>query len=131
MLNSVCLVGRAGSDPEIKTFSSGSILAELRMALTRPGKDKGTTETDWFQVKLWGQPAETAKAYLKKGHLFGITGELQEEHWESNGQKRSKVVVVARTLKLMQPKDSQPAQTKSEEPEDIFGSSDDDEETPF
>ncbi len=111
MINSVVLVGRAGDDPAVRAFASGSMLAELSMAVDRQGKD-GDRKTDWFSVKLWGKPAEIARDYVRKGHLFGITGELQQETWTGdNGAKRSKIVVIAHKLKLMQPKraDDQPA----------------------
>ena len=126
MINNVVLVGRAGANPTIKTFNSGSKVAELNMALNRGSKDK--QETDWFHVKFWDKQAEIAEAYIKKGHLFGVTGELQEEKWEKNGQEQRRVVVIGRTLKLMQPKDTGTPAPKKEEPADSFGSED---ECPF
>lgn len=134
MINSVVLVGRAGGDPSVKTFNSGAKVAEINMALDRyQGKDKEKA-TDWITVKMWSTEyqklADTAQEYIKKGHLFGIVGELQQETWEDNGNKRSKIVVVARQLKLMQPKsgNTTPATTQ-EEAEDIFGAGTD--EIPF
>lgn len=120
MINSVALVGRAGGDPSVRTFESGSKVAEINMALTRPGKD-GKKETDWIQVKVWGKAAEVAEQYIKKGHLFGVTGELQQESWTKDGDKRSKIVVVARQLKLMQPKNEGNAQSEDTSDADIFG----------
>lgn len=117
MINNVVLVGRAGGDPEAKTFSSGSKVVSLNMACNRPTKEK---ETDWFQVKIWGKAAETAEKYIKKGHLFGVEGRLQQETWEDNGNKRSKVVVVANAVRLMQPKSEGDVSAK-EESDDIFG----------
>lgn len=117
MINNVVLVGRAGSKPETTSFSSGAIVCEIRMALNRQVKEEQVT--DWFTVKIWGKSAETAAKYIQKGHLFGITGELQEETWQQDGQKRSKIIVVARSLKLMQPKNKddqeQEQETSSEE----------------
>lgn len=101
MLNNVSLVGRAGKDPEIKNFQSGSKVATLNMAVTRPTKEK---ETDWFTVKIWGNQAEIASKYIKKGHVFGVTGSLRTEEWEKDGTKHSKVVVVANQVTLLNPK---------------------------
>ncbi len=122
MINNVVLVGRAGADPTIKTFSSGAQLVELNMAVNRGGKDK--QETDWFQIKIWGKVAEIAEQYVKKGHLFGIIGELQQERWEKNGEKLSKVVVVARGLKLMQPKGDEKEESTADGVSDMFDSAD-------
>lgn len=123
MINSVALVGRAGKDPDSKSFSSGAKCVNLTMAVNRPTKEK---ETDWFDIQLWGLQAEIAEKYIKKGHLFGIQGNLKQETWEKDNQKHSKIVVVGHVLRLMQPKseggaegppaDEQPAQA------DIFGS---------
>jgi single-strand DNA-binding protein len=114
LINNVVLVGRAGTNPEVKHFNSGAVVCEIRMAVNRQVKDEQVS--DWFTVKIWGKPAEVAAKYIEKGHLFGITGELQEEKWEQDGQKRSKIIVAARTLKLMQPKnkDEQEQESSSE-----------------
>ena len=105
MINQVTLVGRAGKDPDCKTFNNGKIVCNLSMAIKRPAAGEDKTETDWFHIKLWGKQAEVAQKFLKKGHLFGVIGELREEKWEDNGSKRSKVVVHGNRFILMQPKD--------------------------
>lgn len=72
-INSVVLVGRAGKDPEIKYFESGSVKASFSLAVNRPTANK---ETDWFNVELFGRQAEFAGEYVKKGQLLGIIGRL-------------------------------------------------------
>ena len=37
-INSVTLVGRAGRDPEVKYFESGTVVANLTMAVNRRNK---------------------------------------------------------------------------------------------
>jgi single-strand DNA-binding protein len=115
MLNNVSLVGRAGKDPEIKNLNSGSKVAIVTMACTRPTKER---ETDWITVKIWGKQAEIAQQYLKKGHLFGINGSIRNEEWESNGEKRSRLVVVANNITLLSPKSSK---KDGDTAEDYFG----------
>lgn len=119
MINNVVLVGRAGADPEITTFASGSKVASVNIALSR--KAKGEKVTDWFQVKFWDKNAEIAEQYLKKGHLFSVTGELHLDNWEDkNGEKKSKPLIVGR-LTLMQPKGDDGAKQTTL---DIFGGTD-------
>ncbi len=101
MINNVVIVGRAGKAPELKTFSSGAQVASLSMAIKRPTKED---ETDWIDVKIWGKSAEIAQKYIKKGDLFGVEGRLHQETWEQEGQKRSKLIVAANNVRLMQPK---------------------------
>lgn len=133
MINNVVLVGRAGRDPEIREFNNGNKLAELSMAVQR-----NKEETDWFDIKIWGKAADTAANYIKKGHIFGVIGRLQQEKWESEGQKRSKVTVHVHSISLspksmnseqttQEPKSNSKA-TSDEDLDDIFGSGD---EIPF
>ncbi len=111
-MNNVCLVGHAGKDPDVKVFEGGKTKVTISMAVQRPTKDK---QTDWFDIEIWEKQAEIAKQYLKKGHRFGIVGRLQQQTWEDNGSKRSKVTVVARDLQLLQPKADGTEQDQNEE----------------
>jgi len=89
------------------------------MAINRVTKKGEDQITDWFTIKIWGDAAGVAGEYIKKGHLFGIVGELQEEKWEKDGEKRSKIIVVAQRLKLMEPK------AKGEQEQESSSESDD------
>ena len=68
-VNSVTLVGRAGRDPEVRYFESGSMVANLTMAVNRRSRDD---EPDWFNLEIWGKQAQVAADYVKKGSLIGI-----------------------------------------------------------
>jgi len=129
LINTIVLVGRAGADPQIKTFESGNKIAEIRMAVNRQGRENGTEETDWFSVRFWANTAETAEKYVKKGDLFGVTGELRLEKWESNGEKHSRPVIAGKRLTLM-PKSQAAAPQQKQSAEDIFSGLSD-EELPF
>ena len=48
-VNSVTLVGRAGRDPEVRYFESGSMVANLTMAVNRRSRDD---EPDWFNLEI-------------------------------------------------------------------------------
>lgn len=113
MLATATLVGRAGSDPKITHFNSGSSLAEVNMAVDRYERGKEEPVTDWWTVKIWGKPAERAERYLKKGQLFAVSGELIIERWESHGNKHSKPVVVASQFKLGPKKSDQGSEQSS------------------
>ena len=54
-VNSVTLVGRAGRDPEVRYFESGSMVANLTMAVNRRSRDD---EPDWFNLEIWGKQAQ-------------------------------------------------------------------------
>ncbi len=99
-VNSVTLVGRAGRDPEVRYFESGSVVANLTMAVNRRGRDE---EPDWFNLEIWGKQAQVAADYVKKGSLIGITGSFKLDRWndKKNGEERSKPVVRVDRLELM------------------------------
>jgi single-strand DNA-binding protein len=98
--NSVCLVGRAGRDPEVRYFESGSVVANLSLAVNRRSRDD---EPDWFNLEIWGKQAGVAADYVRKGSLLGITGSLRFDRWtdKSTGEERSKPVIRVDRLELL------------------------------
>jgi len=99
-INSVTLVGRAGRDPEVKYFESGTVVANLTMAVNRRNRDD---EPDWFNLEIWGKQAQIAADYVKKGSLIGITGSFKLDSWKdrNTGEDRTKPVVRVDRLELL------------------------------
>ena len=99
-INSVTLVGRAGRDPEVKYFESGTVVANLTMAVNRRNKND---EPDWFNLEIWGKQAQVAADYVKKGSLIGITGSFKLDSWKdrNTGEDRNKPVVRVDRLELL------------------------------
>ena len=99
-INSVTLVGRAGRDPEVKYFESGTVVANLTMAVNRRNRDD---EPDWFNLEIWGKQAQIAADYVKKGSLIGITGSFKLDSWKdrNTGEDRNKPVVRVDRLELL------------------------------
>ena len=96
----VCLVGRAGRDPEVRYFESGSMVANLTLAVNRASRDD---EPDWFDLAVWDKQAQVAADYVRKGSLLGITGSFTLDRWtdRSTGEERSKPVVRVVRLDLL------------------------------
>lgn len=94
-INSVALVGRLTKDAEYKTVSERTV-ATISLASSR---DKD--ETDFFEVSYWGKGAEAVREYLKKGRQVVVNGRLRQNRWENNGQKQSKIIVVAESVQLV------------------------------
>ena len=99
-VNSVTLVGRAGRDPEVRYFESGSMVANLTMAVNRRSRDD---EPDWFNLEIWGKQAQVAADYVKKGAFLGIIGSFKLDRWtdRSSGEERSKPVIRVDRLELL------------------------------
>ena len=99
-VNSITLVGRAGRDPDVRYFESGTVLANLTLAVNRRSRDE---EPDWFNLEIWGRTAQIAADYVKKGSLLGIVGSLKLNHWKDrdSGEDRSRPVIRVERLELL------------------------------
>lgn len=99
-INIVHLVGRAGRDPEVKYFDSGSVKCTLTLAVNRLKRDD---PPDWFELEIWGKTAEIAANYVKKGGLIGIQGSMKIETWSdrNTGANRSKPIIRVEKLDLL------------------------------
>jgi single-strand DNA-binding protein len=63
-MNSVNLIGRAGSDIELRYLPKGTAVADVNLAVTDGyGEHKKTL---WIGITFWGKTAETASKYVKK-----------------------------------------------------------------
>ena len=51
--------------------------------------------TDYVDIVAWGPLAERVAQYMTKGRRCLVQGRLQSRSWEQEGQKRSKVEVLA------------------------------------
>ena len=99
-INTVNLVGRAGREPDVRYFESGSTVANFTLAVNRRSRDE---EPDWFNLEVWGKQAQIAADYVRKGSLIGITGSLKIDSWKdkSTGEDRYKPVIRVDRLNLL------------------------------
>ena len=99
-INAINLVGRAGRDPEVRYFESGSIVANFTLAVNRRSRNE---EPDWFNLEIWGKQAQIAADYVKKGSLLGISGSFKLDQWrdKTSGENKSKPVIRVDRLELL------------------------------
>lgn len=103
-LNKVMLIGNLGADPEIRTFSNGGKVANLRIATSETWKDRQTGErkekTEWHSVAIFSEGlVGVVERYLKKGSKVFVEGKLQTRKWQDqNGQDRYSTEVVIQGL---------------------------------
>lgn len=102
-LNSVFLIGRLTRDVELTYLQSGSAVARFSLAVNRSTKsgDQWVDEASYFDVSLYGKQAESLKQYLLKGKQIGVQGSLKQDRWEKDGQKFSKVAIIANNVELL------------------------------
>jgi single-strand DNA-binding protein len=106
-INSVVLVGRITKDcgSDERSFSyigNGTAKAVVNIAVNRGVKkgDKWEDETSFFDVTIWGKTAENLKPRLTKGTQITVSGYLKQDRWEKDGQKQSRVQVVADMVEI-------------------------------
>ncbi len=101
-VNKVILVGNLGADPDIREFSNGGKVCNLRLATSENWKDRATGEnrerTEWHAVSIFSEPlANIAQQYLRKGSKVYIEGKLETRKWsDQNGQDRYTTEIVLR-----------------------------------
>lgn len=102
-LNSVALVGRLTRDAELSYLPSGMAVAAMSVAVNRSRRenDQWIEEANFFDISYFGKSAEALKQYLTKGKQIAVQGALKQDRWEKDGQKFSKVRIVANSVQLL------------------------------
>ena len=104
-INKAIVVGRLGSDPEVKTTSGGHNVARLSVATTEKwsnAEGQRQERTEWHRVVVWGKMAEICGRYLSKGRQIYVEGRLQTRSWEDQqGVKRYSTEIVARDIQFL------------------------------
>jgi len=123
-LNQVQLIGRLTRDAEQTYTKSGAALAKFSLAVNERRKqgDEWVDYAHFIDCTLWGKRAESLAKYLTKGSQIGVVGSLDQQRWEKDGVKRSKVEVKVFDVTLLG--------SKSDESGPFLGSKND-EAAPF
>lgn len=102
-INSVVIVGRLTRDAELKYTNTGTAVTKFSLAVNRSRKegDQWVDEASFFDVNLWGRRGESLNQYLQRGTRVAVTGELRQDRWEQDGQKRSRVFIHANNIQLL------------------------------
>lgn len=102
-LNVVALVGRLTRDSESRFSGSGTQILSFSVAVGRRVKkgEQWTDETSFFDMAVFGKTAENMAKYLVKGQQVAIQGSLEQQRWEKDGAKMSKVSVHVDSIQLI------------------------------
>jgi single-strand DNA-binding protein len=104
-INRIVLVGRLTRDPELRALPSGVSVCGLRVACSSSRKDaegEYHEKPNFFDVSVYGGPAESVSRYTRKGSRVAIDGRLEWREWETpDQQKRQAVSVVAETVQFL------------------------------
>jgi len=104
-VNKVILVGNLGADPEVRYSSTGTAVANFRIATSEnwTNKEGGKeTRTDWHRVVAFGKLGEICAEYLRKGKQVYVEGKLRTRSWDDKeGNKRWITEVVASNMVML------------------------------
>jgi len=107
MFQQVILAGRLGKDPELKETQSGKKVAAFSVATEDSYKDNSGTwqkKTEWHNVVVWGNRAETVAQYLSKGSAVVVVGRLQTRSWGEGDEKKYRTEIVADRVQFLDKK---------------------------
>ena len=105
-LNKVMLIGRLGTEPELRVTQQGTPITTFRLAVGRQWRDSDgqqRDETDWFTIVAWNRLAEICSEHLSKGARVYIEGRMQNRSWDDaqTGEKRYRTEVVASDMIML------------------------------
>lgn len=102
-LNQVVLIGNCVRDVAISYTQGGMCIGKLSLASNRSVKQNGqwVSEVSYFDVTIFGKTAENLQPYLLKGQKIAISGILNQDRWEKDGVRYSKIGIIANTVQLL------------------------------
>jgi single-strand DNA-binding protein len=99
MSNHISITANLTRDPELRFLPSGTATVDLSVADNRRYFNRSSNEwdeeTSYFDVVAYGELAEHVAESFHRGDRAVIIGRLRQEHWGKDGQKDSKVRIVA------------------------------------
>ena len=109
-INKVILIGRLGSDPEIRYTPSGVAVANFSVATSEEWKDKDSGEkkerTEWHRIVAWRRLGEICGEYLSKGKQVYVEGRIQTRSWEDkDGNKKYTTEIIANDIQFLGSRD--------------------------
>ena len=110
-INTLTIIGRLThdiSDNKFNYTAGGTARLSLNIAVNRRQKNGGewSDKVSFFDVTIWGKIAESIKKYLIKGKQIAVQGYLEQQRWEKNGQRYSRVCIIAEQIQLLSYKDT-------------------------
>jgi single-strand DNA-binding protein len=104
-INRVVLTGNLTRDPELRSTGGGLSVCKLGIAVNTRRKNGATgaweEKPNYFRVTVFGAQGENCAQYLKKGRPVAIDGRLEWSQWETDGQKRESIDIIADSVQFL------------------------------
>ena len=106
-INRVVITGNLTRDPEVRATQSGTCVMALSVAVNDRRRNSETGEWEdapnFVDVTMFGNRAQALSNLLTKGAKVALEGRLRFQQWERDGEKRSKLDVVADEIEFLSP----------------------------
>lgn len=124
-VNQVSVTGNLTREPELRSTQGGTAVLSFGIAVNDRRKNASGQWEDvpnFFECVTFGNRATALSDILTKGMKVAIAGKLHYSSWEKDGQKHSKVDIIANEIEIMQnrkpqqeqqPQQYQPQQTQA------------------
>jgi len=93
-------LGRLVQDPERKTTNSGKAFSQGSLAWSSGFGDK--KKSQFVSYVCWGKTSELLVQFCKKGDRIFITGDLVQNSWEQDGQKKTNHSIQINGIRFVQ-----------------------------
>ena len=103
-INVVVISGNLTRDCELRHTNGGTAILSFGVAVNDRMKDRDGSWVDrpnFVDVTVFGARAEALSRYLSKGTKVALSGKLRYSSWERDGQKRSKLEVIAEEIEFL------------------------------
>lgn len=121
-INQVAVTGNLTRAPELRATQGGTAVLSFGIAVNDRRKNASGQWEDvpnFFECVTFGNRATALSDILTKGMKVAVAGKLHYSSWEKDGQKHSKVDIIANDVELMQnrrPQQEQPQQYQPQMP---------------
>ena len=90
------------AEPEMRFTPQGKAVLSIRLAFNDSRYNEETrqwenTKTFYVDATAWEQTAERLAAQIRKGDQVYVSGRLETQSWEKDGEKKSKPSLTVRT----------------------------------
>lgn len=100
--NTVRLIGNVGTDPEIRTLTTGKVVARFPLATSEMYTNKDgekVFDTQWHNIVAWGNTAKLVEKICKKGLKMAVDGKITTRSYDDkDGNKKYITEIVANEL---------------------------------
>jgi single-strand DNA-binding protein len=102
-VNKVILVGHIGKCPDHRKLNGEVSIISFPLATTTTHKKEGRSieDTEWHNIIMWRDMADSAYKVLEKGKLIYIEGKLQTRSFEKDGIKRYTTEIIVSNFTVL------------------------------